>query len=425
MPEPVPATDLDEVWAVFDPNLEVDPGSDFYVPREDHHLQRLAFDLKRTPGRLHAFLCGHRGSGKTTELKRLRADPEILERYLPVYVSAHELGTEVVDLTHDALMVEIGMALADEGEKHGMRKALRKALDDWGQTVVKTFLRDEEALAEAGARASAWLAYFRAQLRSRREWKSEQKEILEPKVQDLLGILNRMAQELANRSGKQPLVIVDDLEKGESEAEREMHQRLFREHYSTLVQPRFSLVYTLPIYFRARPESRVPKDQIYAFSALRLYDRQHKHRERPPPVRELPGYRVMRQLVERRLAEPGSLVDEAALEELLLIGGGLFRETVRALREATYFALLRGSRKIEAEDAEKVFHQIKKEYQPLIRGETVKVLKAVLASDEGWVPDVEDYLQSRAVVEYENADLWLDVRYVLKAYVKGLGNGGG
>ena len=195
-----PATDLEETWAIFDPNLEIDPSSAFYVPREDHHLQRLAFDFKRTPGRLHAFLCGHRGSGKTTELKRLRADPAILERYLPVYVSAHELGTEVVDLTHDALMVEIGMALAAEGEKHGMRKSLRKELDDWGQTVVKTFLHDQAALAEAGAKGSAWLAYFRAQLKSRREWKSEQKEILEPKVQDLLDILGRMAQDLKNRT---------------------------------------------------------------------------------------------------------------------------------------------------------------------------------------------------------------------------------
>ncbi len=41
------------------------------------------------------------------------------------------------------------------------------------------------------------------------------------------------------------------------------------------------------------------------------------------------------------------------------------------------------------------------------------------------MPSVEPYLQSRAVVEYENADLWLDVRYVLKAYVKGLGSDGG
>ncbi len=51
---------------------------------------------------------------------------------------------------------------------------------------------------------------------------------------------------------------------------------------------------------------------------------------------------------------------------------------------------------------------------------TPKVLKEVLASTEGWVPGVEPFLQNRAVVEYENGDLWLDLRSLLKPYVRKL-----
>ncbi len=67
-PPLTPATTLNEVWEVFDPTRAVDPTTEFYIPRIDPKLQNLAFKLKHMAADLHAFLCGHRGSGKTTEL---------------------------------------------------------------------------------------------------------------------------------------------------------------------------------------------------------------------------------------------------------------------------------------------------------------------------------------------------------------------
>ncbi|MDP7112909.1 MAG: hypothetical protein QGH45_13145, partial [Myxococcota bacterium] len=117
-------------------------------------------------------------------------------------------------MTHDALLVEIGRALVRIGKRHKMRKSLERELDKWGLTVVKTFLHDEAAQAEAGSKAGAWLAFYKAALSTRREWKTEQKQLLEPRIQELIEIVNRMAQDLANKSGKQVLVVVDDIEKG-------------------------------------------------------------------------------------------------------------------------------------------------------------------------------------------------------------------
>jgi hypothetical protein len=66
-PKITPAGTMLEVWEVFEPTLVVDPTSEFYIPRTDPKLQKLTFDLKQSKSDLHAFLCGHRGSGKTTE----------------------------------------------------------------------------------------------------------------------------------------------------------------------------------------------------------------------------------------------------------------------------------------------------------------------------------------------------------------------
>lgn len=187
-----------------------------------------------------------------------------------------------------------------------------------------------------------------------------------------------------------------------------------------MVQPRFSIIYTLPIYFRALPGSRIPNEELYAFSAVRLYEKDQKKNDHPILAKDHSGYQLMRAFVEKRLANRESLFNEEVLDELMLIGGGLFRETSRAIRDAAYFALLRDESRIKSQDVSQVFDQIKKEYQPLIRGESIRVLKAVFASEQGWVMDVEPYLQARAVVEYENGDLWLDLRHVLKPYVRSL-----
>jgi hypothetical protein len=419
------AESLDDFEDVFDPILAVRPGSEFYVPRSDYKLQRLASKLRTNRSTsFHAFLCGHRGSGKTTELQRLCLEPELVERYTTLFVTAQSFGTETTALTHDALMVEIGLALVKEGKPLGLDPKLAKALDNWGREVVKTFTHDEGFGTEAGLGGDAWLAFFKAHLRSRRDWKLEQTQRLEPKVQDLIGILNRMAADLRERTGKQLLVIVDDLEKGESDAHQAMHHLIFQKNYETLVQPRMAIVYTVPIYFRSLPGSRIPNDQLYPFSALRLYRREDKEEVRPPLATDRPGYHVMRDFVERRIVEPERFFAAGVFDELLLIGGGLFRDTARAFEEAAFVARSRGAERIEAQDAEAIFHQVKKDYQPMIRGEAVEVLKAVLGAPQGWVDDVEPYLQSRAVVEYENNDLWLDLRYPLKAYVAELSGDG-
>jgi hypothetical protein len=114
-----------------------------------------------------------------------------------------------------------------------------------------------------------------------------------------------------------------------------MHTRIFEEHYDVLMQPRFSMVYTLPIYFRALPGSRIQPQELFAFSALRLYDQASKQVDAPPLDKNGEGYKFMRDFVESRLAEWGTVFgSEAVLDKLLLIGGGLFRETARSVRDS-------------------------------------------------------------------------------------------
>ncbi|MCP4155285.1 MAG: hypothetical protein GY757_46595, partial [bacterium] len=180
-----PAKNLEEVWRIFDPTLTMDPRTEYYIQRTDPELQKLFFDLEHSEQHMHAFLCGHRGSGKTTELHRLRMDQGLCDKYIPVYMTIQTFGSDTVHLTHDAILLEMGLELVEQGKQYGLPKKFKKELDDWGKHVVNTYLKDQAAQAEVCGQGNAWLAYFKAQLSTRREWKREEKQILEPKVQDL------------------------------------------------------------------------------------------------------------------------------------------------------------------------------------------------------------------------------------------------
>ena len=90
MTEITPAQNLDELWDIFDPANTVNPESNLYIQRAEDGLKKLTFDLKRNKQAFQSFLCGHVGSGKTTELLRLSQDPALNQKYLPIYISVND-----------------------------------------------------------------------------------------------------------------------------------------------------------------------------------------------------------------------------------------------------------------------------------------------------------------------------------------------
>jgi hypothetical protein len=415
----MPAKNLEEVLDLFEPTSEVRSTSDFYVQRDESGLRKLTKKLKRNK-RFHGFLCGHVGSGKTTELIRLAADKEITASYYPVLISVKDLQIDSVNLTHDALLVGIGLQLVKQATKKELSQKYQDKLEDWGKTLVNTFVKDESINAQVGATAGAWIVHFKTLLKFRSQWKQEEKQRLEPKVLDLIDILNQMAQDINNNTGKNLLVMIDDLEKGNSDAEKQMHNRLFSDHYSVLTQPNFNIIYTLPVYFKALPSKRIEKEFIFSFSAVKIYDPENKQQDVPPLNKSSSGYQLISQFINTRIDDDVELFEADVLDELIRIGGGLFRDTDAAIADAADYAMDRGADKISLEDAKEVFTTLKKDYQPSIRSKELAILSKVAKSKKGWVDDVEPLLQSRAVVEYENGNVWLDVRYVLKAYLKSL-----
>ena len=421
-----PASNIKELWRIFNPTNVISSQSSFYVERTEHNLQKLSLDLEESDGAFKGFLCGHVGSGKTTELLKLCQDSDLQQQFCTIYLSVSNFQYDHVTLTHDALMVEMVKAMLVKVKEHilSLSRDYEKELNDWGKTIIDTFVHDEKVQAQAGLKASVLWAYFKAQLSTRRSWTQTEKLVLEPKVQDLIELLNSLAIEFKSNIGKSFLIVLDDLEKGESEKDKQMHYRLFNDYYNELIQPNINIIYSLPVYFRSLPTKRVDDDRIYSFSSIRLYDLENKKEHRPKLDTNSEGYQLIKNFIAKRIIDENTelLFAPHTVDELIRIGGGLLRETARCIREAAYHALYRKADQIEPEDVLHAFNKVKKDYQPQIRGKAIAILKEVAECKTGWVDNVEPHLQSGAVVEYENGDYWLDVRYPLKSFVANLGS---
>jgi pantothenate kinase-related protein Tda10 len=100
MTQLIPAKNMEAVWDIFDPSAEVNTDSALYIQRAEDGLKKLTFDLQHNKRPFHGFICGHVGSGKTTELMRLKADGKVNQLYFPIYISVQEFNIESVNLTH-------------------------------------------------------------------------------------------------------------------------------------------------------------------------------------------------------------------------------------------------------------------------------------------------------------------------------------
>ncbi|MEK7397544.1 MAG: ATP-binding protein, partial [Candidatus Poribacteria bacterium] len=82
------AKNLDDIYTIFDPSQPLPGVSEYYVKRKYNPLEEIKRNLLLNNIHPPKYLfAGHRGSGKSTELNRLMAYPEIQEKYFTVNYS--------------------------------------------------------------------------------------------------------------------------------------------------------------------------------------------------------------------------------------------------------------------------------------------------------------------------------------------------
>ncbi len=415
------ATSLEQAIEAFGPApIEFGPGgtSGFYVEREDRPLARLRTRLLSGTEANKYLLAGHRGSGKSTELNRLAADPEIVARYEVLKFSVKDVldlnALTHIDLlfscvarTYDQLVTRAGMEVGG--------RALDR-LDRWRREITERIGSREQAASatvDTGAKVgllSAFFAGFTARLRAERKTREVTREVVEPRLSEFLDTLDgffRDVEDALAKGQRRLLLVLEDLDKipdiGKALA-------LFSDTGFYLTRPPCRIVYTVPIaihYSKAFQNVAGTFGPSVFLPNIRLRERQAPH------ARNEAGVRTMRQFV--RLRMDGGLVEEDALGEAVAHSGGVFQQLQRLMEDACVTAITRGAPVVTRPDVREAAAALRNQLERSLTDEDHEILAAVDRRKQASSDDATlALLHGLHLVEYRNLERWCDVNPLLE-----------
>jgi hypothetical protein len=374
-------------------------------------------------GRAYELFTGLPGSGKSTELLRLKARLEDKEstNLLAVYINAED----VIDLYNTIDIPDILIAILAETErcvlveeggnpKNALKDTKLKRFWNW-LTETDVELKGLEAnvgvkasvpeIAEASIGAKVMIGLkTRPTLRQRvRGILDNQVHSFTSQLQEAIGELNERAQG-AGRDGL--VVIFDSLEKlqGTVTNWREVlvsAERVFANRADDLRLP-VHILYTIPMALILRI-----KTQVTRLPMLKL-----KERDGTPAA----GYDAAREIVRKRIPDEhlneffGAPNREARVKRLIEWSGGYPREIVRLLRSCVAEPSLdeTGFELILSTAADEVRRTVLGSEYPLLARVFLDKPSAILDSDDNR-EGVDRLLQNNILLAYLNGALWYDI----------------
>jgi len=425
------APDLAEALNNFAPGpIEFGKGGreSFYVEREDDPLEGVRTLLRSGQGPHKILIAGHRGCGKSTELNRLVADPEIRKRHAVVKFSVRDQldlnDIEYIDLLVTAVALTYQhLATADVHLRLDERVVER--LRSWQGEVVERFREagwegDLDVEAGVGVSTPRLVASFFAKITGRLKVEHTSRtivrEVVEPRLSSFLDSLNTFFAEVDRAlaaEGRQLLLILEDLDKI-PDIERAL--TLFRDKEIYLARPPCAVLYTVPIAIHYHQDF---PSVARIFGRSRFVPNIHLYHFTAPERRYEAGWRTMESFVTRRM-EP-SLLGPGALKAAVRASGGVFQQLERLMEEACIKALSRqdgqsqGTRpKISKRDVLKAEADLRAEFErPLATADFPILIHARETHQAPSDPRVPPLLHNLYLIEYRNDKRWCDINPVL------------
>jgi hypothetical protein len=358
------------------------------------------------------FLSGHIGSGKSTQLNRLAADPKIQSAFS---VILYRIESDHVAHLDSAQLLFL---MASEIFRFGHEEGFLSQDGRWRKVLAEL---DTRLLGPTGVQAREGLVelqYDLVFLRLRQELKlSEQRrrqfrEIGETNQTILLDLLKELTLDVERSvvkhgSGRTLLFIVDDLDKVRTVAQQE---EIYQKNISLLLNVPFHALYTVPtgvVFGESRVVMRQSLDHVYP---VRVLDK--APRSFDPEKAFIPGSDAFfREVIDRR-ADP-ALFDDDAVRLAAVYSGGVLRDFFRLMGSAVFRAR---KKKLPAVNAEAMHAAIRDERRRETMGLLAPDYEALRGIHETHAlarPEDRRYLDEARVLEQFNDKTWYEVNPLL------------
>lgn len=413
--EPIEPTDERYVSLWEDPRLiESDP------------VELLARGVEWSPGGSVQLFSGFRGSGKSTELRRLRnrlRDAGFL--VVLIDIEDHINLTTPIDISDFlmALSSALGEALAAEGLLDD--NAAQEGFWEGIRTLIqKTKIQPEELGLEL--EVGPFTGSLKAAIKEDPVFKERLQKRLAGHISSLVAQVRAFFQDCTRRlvkkhgPGKQLVVLVDSLERirGTSVNEQEVHssvETLFAGHADKLRFPAVHLVYAVPPYLKVLHPNLAA---LYGIGDVIVLPAVKVHQESgaASPV----GLEALERVVAKRGDWQRLLGDRQVLERLIALSGGHFRDLFRLLLEILRRA---STLPVPATTVEAAVTAIRNNFLPLADQDAVWLKRVADTHQTGLVErqhlaELARFLETHLILCYRNGSEWYDVHPLVLEQVR-------
>jgi energy-coupling factor transporter ATP-binding protein EcfA2 len=377
-------------------------------------LEQMVLDCSDYNNQL--IFAGHRGCGKSTLLAEFAQ--RLDDRYFTVFFSISDL-IEMPDINHINILFAIAVQLMAKAENEEIEidPAKKDAFFNWfkERTQVNEFKLTGEA--ETGLDLFKLLKF---KLKADRTMREEIKQKFTRNSRDLIDTLNLMAAEVELACNKKIVVIIDDLDK----LELDDVEKIFKQNLNALLQPNFTVVYTIPIatirdgVLKKHIEDAV-SNRIFVMPVLKLYAKGESHQ---PGAQVFPE--TMDKLCEilRKRVSDDLFTEEIGLE-IAKFSGGVMRELIRISQECCRLMLVRLRKKARNQESiedQQIDSEILNRALDILRNDmTITLSKSdreiLQQTYNNYRPDDPkqqeflDLLHNTYAIEYRNTESWYDL----------------
>lgn len=333
---------LKTVYQNIDPLESLKPGDPRYQPvyalaASEDPVELLHTAIDWEPIASMQMFSGFRGSGKTTELFRLKKKLEA-QNYLVLYVNALEYVpvAEPVDITQLLIVIAGAFGEALKGELK-----VDELKESYWERLWHYLNKTNVEITEVGIKTGVEL---KMALKSAPSFRQRLQEMMTNRVNDLKSQMDKFIEECVQairaRKGNDAKIVFlfDSLEqiRGSASTEEAVTRSveiLFANYADKLQLPYVHCIYTVPPWLQFAAPNLTDMEIL---PSIRQWSKDERHEYEP-------GWNVLRELLKKRCGEDGfqrifgpsdAQSKNALADQLIAVCGGHFRDLLYLLRES-------------------------------------------------------------------------------------------
>ena len=371
---------------------------------------------------------GHRGCGKSTELKRIQKQWEA--EYRVIYLEANE-ETDINDISYTDLYLIVIKQVEFELRKLGLSfdSQLLNNFESWFKEITEETEESVEASISVSGEATLGagvpgivppflaklLVKLLAQIKGSGKQRTTIRKILEKDIARLKLDINLLLNDgLKKLRGKYPeykdfLIIFDNLDR----VEPKISDRLFFEYAAQLQELNCTIIYTVPIsavYSSTNLNNSFGNPNIMPM--INIYQLE---RDRCDLNYNQTNLDAVASLIEKRVEIEAVFESREDLLELAKASGGHVRQLVQMMQTACLTASSRSHSKIQAEDVTYAIKQQQFNFERILLEEYYPILAKVCLSKNVNTDEIgQSLLFNISILEYNGNDRWNYVNPVIK-----------